>query len=95
VTAALINGASTGIGREFARLFAADGGDALGVDTLRNVGSVAAYHPARPGGGLCRDAGGTGQRHTGVGTKRIRAMSATSPSRRFTGDLSGRFVTRH
>ena len=31
----------------------------------------------------------------GVGTKIMRAMSAISPSRRFTGDLSGRFVSRH
>ena len=31
----------------------------------------------------------------GVGTKIMRAMSALSPSRRFTGELSGRFVSRH
>ena len=31
----------------------------------------------------------------GVGTKIMRAMTALSPSRRFTGELSGRFVSRH
>ncbi len=31
----------------------------------------------------------------GLGTKIMRAMSALSPSRRFTGELSGRFVSRH
>ena len=31
----------------------------------------------------------------GVGNKVMRAMSALSPSRRFTGELSGRFVSRH
>ena len=31
----------------------------------------------------------------GIGTKIMRAMSALSPSRRFTGELSGRFVSRH
>jgi serine/threonine-protein kinase HipA len=31
----------------------------------------------------------------GLGTKIMRAMSALSPSRRFTGGLSGRFVSRH
>jgi len=31
----------------------------------------------------------------GLGTKIMRAMSAVSPSRRFTAELSGRFVSRH
>lgn len=31
----------------------------------------------------------------GLGTKIMRAMSAVSPSRRLTGSLSGRFVSRH
>jgi len=31
----------------------------------------------------------------GVGTKIMRVMTALSPSRRFTAELSGRFVSRH
>ena len=40
MTAALITGASTGIGRELARLFAADGVDVVVVSSKRSVAEL-------------------------------------------------------
>lgn len=60
-----------------------------GRGAILNVGSVA----AKAGYDAMR--AGRVNVVPGLGTKIMRYMSALSPSRRFTGELSGRFVSRH